>query len=337
MTNFTPRIKRLNTGGQDQLKLGIALAKEGRLDEALSQFKAILKDDPTSMRANIGAGNIEFKHKRYDEALTYYQTAIRIDPLRPQPLLKAGKAYLRQGNLDKALEQFQSVITLDPKAIQAYAGSGQVLARQGKYEDAVQAFRKALRLDPRMVMIRLRLAQTYVSQEKFPDAISELKTAINIEPNKSITQAELGLIYLRHKEYGAAREALQRAIDLNPQVSAGIKLSLAEALIQENELEQAATILKDLSESKQKAPRLHKLWGDLYHRQGLHKEATEEYRAATLLASKGDTESEMSDSLDALEEQDDENWQELAESYRSAADSLVSERVAKGSNRRRRR
>ncbi|MBD1924898.1 tetratricopeptide repeat protein [Trichocoleus sp. FACHB-90] len=325
MTNFTPKVKRLNTGGQDQVKLGVALQKQGRLDEALAQFKSVLQDNPTSMRANLGAGNIEFKQKHYDEALVYYQAAIRLDPLKPIPILKAGKAYLKQRNWDKALEQFKAVVSLDPKAVQAYTGLGQVLARQGKYEQAIQEFRKALSLDPQLLMIRIRLAQAYIDQEKLAEAASELKTAININPQKWISYAELGRVYLKQNNYSGASEVLRQAVELNPDVPSSVRLSLVEALIQENKLEEAATLLREVPQSKQLAPRQHKLWGDIYHRQGLHREATEAYRAATLLAAEGDADSDMMDNLEALEDQDDDGWEELAESYKSSADSLVSE------------
>lgn len=55
------------------------------------------------------------------------------------------------------------------------------------------------------------------------------------------------------------------------------------------------------------------------------RKAIEEYQAATLLATEaGDTLDELAD-LDALLEQDEEEWQKAVESYRVAANSRVSE------------
>lgn len=333
MTNFTPRIKRLNTGGQDQLKLGLALAKEGREKEALEQFQVVLQENPASVRAHLAAGGIQFKQKHYEEALAHFQAASKLDPMKPQPVLRAGKVYLKQRNLDEALQQFRAVTQLDPRAVQAYGAIGQILARQGKDTEAIEEFRKALRLDPQAKAVRLRLAQVYVRQEKFPEAIAELKTAITVNSESWQAHAELGRIYLKQQDYKAASEMLGKAVALNSELTPALRLNLVEALTQNGQVEQAIALLKDIPQSKPLLAKQHKLWGDIYYRQGLHKEATEEYRAATLLGTSADADSEMMDSLDALEDED--NWEELAGSYKSSADAIAA--TAKEGGKRRRR
>jgi tetratricopeptide (TPR) repeat protein len=338
MSNFSPKVKRVGKSVDEEVKLAFALAKEKRYDEALWSFKAILQSEPTAKRAHLGAGNMLLKQKRYDEALVHYQELMRLDPLQAKAPLGAGKIYLKQGNLEKAQESFQDAVNLAPNSTQAYISLGQVLTRQKKYDEAIEQLRKALRIDPQLMRVRVLLAQVYRKQGNLAKTISELKSALNIDPAKARIHQTLGRIYLEQKAYSAAKEAFQQTLKLNPQSTDVARLGLVEALIEENDLDEAIDILRQMPQLKALEAKKHKLWGDIYQRQGLLKEATHEYRAATLLAAdEEDTLDEIAE-LDALLEQDEDKWQEALEPYRDAANRQVSEaRSNRGARRQERR
>jgi Flp pilus assembly protein TadD len=209
---------------------------------------------------------------------------------------------------------------------------GRVLVRQGKYDEAIQQWRQAQRLDPQLISVRLLMARLYQMQGKLAEALSELKSAVNIAPTRWRTYQALGRIYLQLREYSAAREAFETVLQLKPDLPPVAKLGLVKALIEEDGLEEAAEILRQVPQSKPIEPRKHQLWGDLYQRQGLSKEATEEYRAAALLAAEeGDTLDELAN-WEVLLTQDNEGWQddeeteqEVVSSYKAAADKRVAE------------
>ncbi len=328
MSNFTPKVKRVdNTDNstREQIKLAFALAKEKRFDEALSEFQAIIKKQPTAKLAYLGAGNMLLRQKRYDEALTHFRTVMRLDPLMPQAPIAAGRVYLRQNRLDQAMEEFQTALSIDPSLAQAYYGIGQVLVKQKSYDEAMEQLRQALRFDPQLIQARLLVAQVYQQQGKLEEARSELKSALNIDPTAWRTQQALGRLYLTKQEYGSAIDAFQEALKLNPGMLPVAQLGLIRALIEVNRLEEAAKILIQMPSSKVLDPRKHKIWGDIFQRQGLFKEAAEEYRAATLLAAAaGDTLDDLAE-LDAFLEQDEERWEDVLEPYSEAAERRISE------------
>lgn len=324
-TKFTPKVKRLGKDDMSRVKLGIALAQEGRFGEATSELESALQENPSSFRTHIALGTIKFKQKKYDEALEHFKEAMRLDPLKPQAPLKVAKLHLRQGNIDKALRHFQTTINLDPKAVQAYVGIGQAYMQQGKYAEAEQHLRRALRLDPGLLPARQRLAQVYVKQGKLAEAIAELESALGNSAKSAGTYSRLGRVYLEQKEYTAAAAALHKAVELNPEVRVAIRFEWIEALIGSGELEAASEALATLPQSKRAAPRVHKLRGDIYTQQGLFKEATEEYQAATLLAKDADDALDELEDLDLLEEEGID-WEEMANTYRTSATTLMSER-----------
>jgi tetratricopeptide (TPR) repeat protein len=332
MTNFTPQVKRVVKNEQEQIKFAFSLAKEGRFDEALSQFETILQNNPASKLAQLGAGNMLFRLKRDDEALRRYYTVMQLDALMPQAQVGAGRVYLRRRDFPQAQEKYQAAINIDPYFTEAYQGMGRVFAQQEKYDEAIEQWRQAQRLDPQLISVRRLMARAYQKQGKLAEALSELLSAINIAPTRWRTYQALGRTYLQLREYGAAKEAFQKVLEMKPDLAPVAKFGLAKALIEEDQLEEATEILRQMPKGKLIEPRKHQLWGDLYRRQGLLKEATDEYRAAALLAAEeGDTLEDLAN-WEALLAQDEEGWQddeergqELISSYKAAADKRVVE------------
>jgi tetratricopeptide (TPR) repeat protein len=266
-----------------------------------------------------------FKQKRYDEALIHFRTVMRLDPLMPQAPLAAGRVHLRQGRFEQAIEEFQTALSIDPTLPQPYRGIGQVLIKQQKYDEAIQQLRQAQRLDPQLISVRLQIAQIYQRQGKLAEALSEVQSALNIAPKEWRTYQALGRLYLRREEYNAAIEAFRDVIKLNPEVRPGTRLGLVKALTEDNHLDEAVEILQQVPKSKALEPRKHKLWGDIYQRQGLLKEAAEEYQAASLLAAEQGNTLEDLASVDALLEEEEEQWEEVLETYSAAAEQRIAD------------
>jgi tetratricopeptide (TPR) repeat protein len=329
MTQFTPSIKRVEpsqTNVKGSLDKAKALSKEKRFEEALAEVEAVLKADPSSVAAHQAAGNLKVRLKRDEEALTHFQTIIRLDPRKAKAYLRSGKIYLDQQKLDKALEQFDTALKLDPKSTAGYLGSGQALVEQEKYDEAIKQFSTALRLNPRLLPARQRLALAYSKKHQYAEAIAQLKSALRIDPASTSAYSGLGRIYLLQKDFGSARESYQEALKLNPQSPASVHVGLAEALIAEDRLGEATKVLTEIPQKDQDSARIHKVWGDLYKRQGLFKEATEEYQSA-LLISGGSTLDNLAD-LDFMTEKDDIDWEEMAESFSTQVNTKVAEKRA---------
>ena len=342
MPKFIPSVKRLTeernqvkvqdiapqVSDRDRLKLGLSLAKEKRLDEALDEFKAVLQNNSSSIPAHMGAGTVYLRQKRYDEAMTHFQSAVKLDPLMSKAALKVGRIYFIKGELDKAAEEFQNALNLDPKSTQAYVAMGQVFMKQKNYEAAIKQISKALRLNPQLAKARLLVAQIYKAQGKIPEAIAILKSVIAIDPKLFLPYLLIGRLHLIQKEYSAAKEAFQEIITKElptPAANLAKLLGFTEALIGVNELEEATQILRNLPEVDATAAKKHQLFGDIFYNQGLFRQATEEYQAAKLLASKQENALNEIDEFDILIEQDDAHWEELASTYRAAGKNLISD------------
>lgn len=328
-TTFDSSIKRVNsdsTGPKGDLRRAKSLFKEKRFNEALAEVEAVLKKDASSLQSHLAAGNLKARLGRNDEALMHFQTIIRLAPSKTRAYLKAGRIYMDQKKYDQALALFEDAIRVEPKSAVLYVAAGQALLDKQAHGAAVEKLAQALRLNPRLLAARQRLALAYSKLHKYPEAIAQLKAALRISPDNAGAYAGLGRIYLLQKEFAAAREAYQQALTIKPNGRVSVRLGLAEALIEEDRLADASQLLTDLPQKDQSGARLHTLWGELYKRQGLFKESAEEYQAAARLVSEQTGLEEELGDIDFMQEQDDDYWEQIVESFSSKAQAKVTER-----------
>ena len=97
---------------QERLDLGNAYEDQGNLDEAITTWSAIHRDDnpETYAKAQLNLGITYYTRGKLDEAITTWSAIHRDD--NPEPYAKAqlnlGVAYEDQGNLDKAKEAYRN-------------------------------------------------------------------------------------------------------------------------------------------------------------------------------------------------------------------------------------
>lgn len=102
----------------EALVLGYALAKEGKLQEALEFLRPL--EDRNDPRILTYIGFAERKLGRIDAAMGYYQRALTLDPLNVATREYLGEAYLQQGNLNAARMQLAEIEKLCGSTCEAY-------------------------------------------------------------------------------------------------------------------------------------------------------------------------------------------------------------------------
>ncbi|MEA3277496.1 MAG: tetratricopeptide repeat protein [Pseudomonadota bacterium] len=332
---FEPTINRVEPtrSAEAAIKRGKKLLSEKRFDEALVEFEAVVEQDQATPFVLSAIGRIKFKQKDLDGALKHFKAAIKLDPTQPQAYLRAARIYAAQGKLANAREELQNAIRVNPKSAVAYAGLGQLMAREKQTDQAIEQFKKALSFNPRMMLARKRLASTLLSKGNLTEAKDQVKAALRVKPDDPEAYVVMGKVHLAEKDYDAAQRAYEEAIELKPESNPAVFLALAEAYIAGGKPVQAEELLNKIPQRDQFSPMLHKLWGDLYDSKGMHKEALEEYRAASLTVGE-DLGIERLDSLDlGGEDVEDEKWEEMASAARTATAAFIEKkREAGGGN-----
>src|SRR5438128_1151153 len=131
-----------------QLSLGLALARHGKLAEAVEHYEAALRLEPGYVDADYAWGNALARQGKLAEAVEHYEAALRVKPDHANAHTNAGSALVRQGKLAQAIEHYRQALEIRPESADAHNDWGLALARQGKLAEAVKHYQEAVKLRP---------------------------------------------------------------------------------------------------------------------------------------------------------------------------------------------
>jgi Flp pilus assembly protein TadD len=134
--------------------LGVALADQGRLDEAIVQYRQAIQVSPTYADAYNNLGVSLDDQGRFDEALAQYREAVRIKPDYAEAHYNMGITLSNQGKLDEAVAEYEQAVRVKPEYAEAHNNIGIILVQQRKYGEAILHYKEALRIDPGFVRAR---------------------------------------------------------------------------------------------------------------------------------------------------------------------------------------
>jgi superkiller protein 3 len=254
--------------------LGLALAAQGRVDEATAAWRKV----PGMPSELMIWGKHAFLLRRYDQALQWYQWAAAVDPALAGPWYHTGLAHEELQQWEEALQAYRRALeSSDPSGLRqgsAHYRVGALYLRlnvpQG-LERAWQAFEAALQASDfaelwersdchfqRGTVLRLQ-------ERPVEEYIAEYERAVAIDPGHAAAQARLGLAYYeRDQDVLLAEAHLREAMALEPHdgsfyvllgevyAHAGMHHQAAEiyerALAFEAVREQAQQLLQDLQQ-----------------------------------------------------------------------------------------
>lgn len=171
--------------------LGTALAEQNRLDEAIVEFREVLRIDPLDADGHHNLGNALARQGRLEQAVAQFREALRIRPDHAKAHYDLGTALASQGDLETAVIHFRQAVSYSPRNASAHYNAGRILLEQRQPEEAINHFRQALRIDPSHVKARYYLAVALAGQGDFEGADKEFREALRVEP--SLAEAHAGL------------------------------------------------------------------------------------------------------------------------------------------------
>lgn len=127
--------------------LGLSLAQQDAVDEALGIFRRLVEADPQNADALNALGyTMTDRTDRHDEALGYIERALALKPDSAAIIDSMGWVLHRKGRTREALPHLQRAFELEPNA-EIGAHLGEVLWVLGRKDDARRIWEQARRLD----------------------------------------------------------------------------------------------------------------------------------------------------------------------------------------------
>jgi tetratricopeptide (TPR) repeat protein len=175
--------------------LALALAKQGRSDEAVVEFRvanALHKYPPVQI---IALALYEERVGHAQEAIEECNSVLRASANNNDPRLQAaawsalGQAHLQLRQFEPAAESFQNALHLTPENEMALVGSGLVALGEEKSGEAVADLAHAVKIDPSDVNFLL-LAQALRRAGHDDDAERATAEARKISPDLNASESE---------------------------------------------------------------------------------------------------------------------------------------------------
>ncbi|MGH7773014.1 MAG: tetratricopeptide repeat protein [Candidatus Binatia bacterium] len=191
-----------------------------------------------SAASYVNLSNALAKQGRIDEAIVNLQQALQVQPDYAVPHYSLGSLFAAQGKLEEARYNLQEAVRIDPDYAEAHNNLGNVLASQGKFENAIQHFRKALHLSPGRSEIHFNLANALVRQGYFEEAIEHFQETLKIKPNIAEAHYGLGALVAARGDLGKAIDHFRQAVRIQPEFAEAHE-NLGRALAQQGKRDEA--------------------------------------------------------------------------------------------------
>ena len=181
--------------------------QQGKLQNAISEYEKILKNDPKDLTVTNTVGDLYSRIGESDKATDCFKNV--------------GDAYASQGFTVKAIAMYKKICKLKPslesllKLAELYTQQGlfndaraqylqvaEEFLKAGELENAVRIFQKILEMDPENSQMRVKLAEVYVRLGKKQEAWQIFSAAVESMRSKG--------------SLSGADEVLQRMLTLDP-------------------------------------------------------------------------------------------------------------------------
>lgn len=197
--------------------MGVALARERKLDEAAAEFEKALElagDDPLT---HFTYGKILERKGDWPNAEAQYAEAIRLGIKESKVLLSLSNVKGAQGKLDEAVESLSKYLEVEPTDASARMNLGFVLQDMEKEQEAIEQFKEVLRLQPNNVDALRALGDVHLNRNEYAQAAEYYRRWVEIQPEEVNARKALAFSLGRNGDYVEAAELLRGIADKNPQ------------------------------------------------------------------------------------------------------------------------
>ncbi len=124
---------------------GLACLRDGMYEEALSAFRAALREEPNLVEAFCGLAQVYANQGRYTEALQACERALELDDLAEELYLLRGLIHRQLGQMEQAVADLERAAYLNPSSPTAHYYLGDLFLALADRRRAAQAFRRTWR------------------------------------------------------------------------------------------------------------------------------------------------------------------------------------------------
>jgi tetratricopeptide (TPR) repeat protein len=155
------------------------------LDKAVEALTRAAELEPDSARTHLLMAESLSDAGKLAEAIPEYQAAIKLDPSMDAASLGLATQYWKGRQFDEALPLLKSLLSKSPDDAEANAMMADILEHNGDLNNARIHAEKALQAKPDLIQTRTVLARIYLAEQKPKLAIAELRKVVAADTDGS--------------------------------------------------------------------------------------------------------------------------------------------------------
>jgi FkbM family methyltransferase len=198
------------------LKDAFALHQTGKLDEAASLYRKILKQYPRNADALYLLGVMELQKADPLAAIEWIDRAIAIRPDNAEFFYNLGRALRDLKRFEDALASYDRALELRPDYAEALNNRGVVLGDLKRFDDALASYDRALELRPDYAEALNNRGVALEGLKSLDDALASYDRALATRPDYPEALNNRSVVLVALKRFDDALASCDRALALLP-------------------------------------------------------------------------------------------------------------------------
>ena len=171
--------------------LGVIAHQRGQAARAVELISAALKLMPDNATALNNLGVAQLALQRHKPALQSFEQALAVQPDNVDALFNRGNALLALRRLQEAKQAYYAVLANCPDHFDALNNLGNTLLELGESQEAVSAFDRCLDLQPERADVHYNRGDALNALRRHEEAVASFEAARRLNPEGDFTQGVL--------------------------------------------------------------------------------------------------------------------------------------------------
>jgi tetratricopeptide (TPR) repeat protein len=228
---------------------GELLAEAGRPREALAEFEAAIKFDPSFSLALHNRGVTFAQQNRLEDALRDFDRVVALNPGLAVAYRNRAELLSSLGRMEEAVRDYDRALAQLPQDVELYRARGYALQQMGRFDQALDDLNQAIRLSPADPQAYAQRANLAAERGDFSQAVRDLKRSVQLAPNLAEPHRTLAWLLAtcanpRFRDPTQAVEHAQQAVRLSAAPDPFIYDALAAAHASGGQFDAAITAMR---------------------------------------------------------------------------------------------
>ena len=162
--------------------LGVAIAYQGKLDEAIACWQEAIAIQPDFAEAYHCQGEVFEKLELFEKAIACYLKLVELNPHLSDIHYHLGLCFCQVENWHEAISSFRTCLNLKPEFSPAYGDLGMALLREGQVDEAIACFQSGLQILPSYVPLYYQICLALTQHNREAEVAVYFQKAREVNP-----------------------------------------------------------------------------------------------------------------------------------------------------------